>query len=45
MIAQYLEEAERYRSNHVQQDYTKFYYKLNDKVTDVRAAPPTWCKK
>ncbi len=45
VIAQYLEEAERYRSNHVEQQYTKYYYKVGGKLTDVRAAPPSWSKK
>ena len=45
IIAQYLEEAERYRSNHVGQEYNKYYYKINGKLSEVRAAPPTWSKK
>jgi hypothetical protein len=45
VIAQYLEEAERYRSNNVEQDLSKYYYKVGGKRTDVRAAPPTWSKK
>ena len=47
VIAQYLEEAERYRSNHVGQKHAggMYYYKVGGKLTDVRAAPPTWSKK
>jgi hypothetical protein len=45
VVAQYLEEAERYRSNHVQQEYSYYYYRVDGKLTEVRAAPPTWSKK
>ena len=45
VLLQYLEEAERYRSNHVDQEMGRYYYKVSGKLTDVRAAPPSWSKK
>lgn len=45
IVAQYLEEAERYRSDNVIQEYTKYYYKIDGKASEIRAAPPTWSRK
>ena len=45
VVCQYLEEAERYRSNHVAQKGGSYYYKVGGKETEVRAAPPSWSRK
>jgi len=45
VLAQYIEEAERYRGSHIQQVNARFYYVLKGKTTDRRADPPTWSKK
>jgi len=45
MIAQYLEEAERCRSKQVQRYNGEYFYILNGKLTDIKAAPPSWSKK
>ena len=45
VIAQYLEEAERYRSDNVTVAHGYYYYKINGEKSSVRSAPPTWSKK
>ncbi len=45
VIAQYLEEAERYRSDNVTVSGGYYYYKINGEQSSVRSAPPTWSKK
>lgn len=46
VLAQYIEEAERFRSAHVvPSGVNRYYYLINGEVSDVRAAPPTWSKK
>jgi hypothetical protein len=42
MLAQYMEQAERYRSDHVAQDgMGRWHYKTNGHVTDIPAKAPT----
>lgn len=45
VIAQYLEEAERYRSDNVMMSSGWYYYKLGGEKSSIRSAPPTWSKK
>lgn len=45
VIAQYLEEAERYRSDNVMMSNGWYYYKLRGEKSSIRSAPPTWSKK
>ena len=45
ILAQYLEAAERYRSDNVAQEYGKYYYIIDGETSTVRSAPPTWSKK
>lgn len=45
VIAQYLEEAERYRSDNVMMSNGWYYYKLGGEKSSIRSAPPTWSKK
>jgi hypothetical protein len=46
IVAQYLEEAERYRSRHVKwNNHGNYVYVLGNQVTDIKAAAPTWSKK
>ncbi|AUQ63189.1 hypothetical protein [Phaeobacter inhibens] len=45
VLAQYLEEAERYRSDNVTMSSGWYYYKLNGERSAIRSAPPTWSKK
>ncbi|MDO6757614.1 hypothetical protein Q4598_15340 [Phaeobacter inhibens] len=45
VLAQYLEEAERYRSDNVTMSSGWHYYKLNGERSAIRSAPPTWSKK
>lgn len=45
VIAQYLEEAERYRSDHVMVSNGSYFYRLNGEKSSIRSAPPTWSKK
>lgn len=45
VLAQYLEEAERYRSDNVTMSSGWYYYKLNGEKSSIRSAPPTWSKK
>ncbi|PKR50426.1 hypothetical protein [Thalassospira marina] len=46
IIAQYLEEAERYRARYVIKLYGHDYrYELNGVVTEKKASPPNWSKK
>lgn len=41
VLAQYMEEAERYRSDNVTLDYGTYYYVVNGKITDVKAGAPS----
>lgn len=45
VIAQYLEEAGRYRSDNVMMSNGWYYYKLGGEKSSIRSAPPTWSKK
>ncbi|WP_417358542.1 MULTISPECIES: hypothetical protein [Gammaproteobacteria] len=41
ILAQYMEEAERYRSDNVMQEYGSWYYVVNGKVSEIRSGPPS----
>jgi hypothetical protein len=41
VLAQYMEEAERYRSDNVKADRSSWYYVLNGKVSEIRSGPPS----
>lgn len=41
VLAQYMEEAERYRSNNVKYSEFKWCYIINDEVSDIESGPPT----
>ena len=45
ILAQYLEAAERYRSDNVVYAHGKYYYSIGGETSTVRSAPPTWSKK
>jgi hypothetical protein len=41
VVAQYMEEAERYRSDNVKMDGGRWKYVLNGRASDVMSGPPT----
>lgn len=41
VIAQYMEEAERFRSDNVMIARNGWYYVINGEASDIRSAPPT----
>lgn len=41
VLAQYMEEAERFRSDNVKSDFGNWYYVIDGKVSDIRSGPPT----
>ena len=45
VLAQYLEEAERFRSDNVTPYSGRYYYKIDGERSEVFAAPPTWSRK
>ena len=41
VLAQYMEEAERYRSDNVMQEYGRWYYVVKGEVGEIRSGPPS----
>lgn len=41
ILSQYMEQAERYRSDHVVYEEYKWVYKVNDRASNIPAAEPT----
>ena len=41
ILAQYMEEAERFRSDNVVDDGLDWLYKVNGKITEIKTAPPS----
>lgn len=41
ILAQYMEEAERYRSDNVMQEYGRWYYVVNGRVSEIQSGPPS----
>lgn len=41
ILAQYMEEAERYRSDNVMQEFGSWYYVVDGKVSEIRSGPPS----
>lgn len=41
VIAQYMEEAERFRSDNVINNYTSWYYVIGGQASEIRSGPPT----
>lgn len=41
ILAQYMEEAERYRSDNIKQQLGHWYYVLDDKPSQIRTGPPS----
>ncbi|WP_417447944.1 hypothetical protein [Idiomarina abyssalis] len=41
ILAQYMEEAERCRSDNVMQEYGYWYYVLDGKISEIRSGPPS----
>lgn len=41
VVAQYMEEAERYRSDNVIQDYPNWVYMINGKLSQIASGPPS----
>ena len=42
ILAQYMEQSERYRSDNVmERDYNEWVYRVNGKASSIQAAPPT----
>lgn len=41
VIAQYMEEAERFRSDNVVNDFNGWYYVIDGQASEVRSGPPT----
>jgi hypothetical protein len=41
VLAQYMEEAERYRSDNVKVDRSAWYYVLDGGVSEIRSGPPS----
>ncbi len=41
VIAQYMEEAERFRSDNVMNNYGSWYYVINGEASEIRSGPPT----
>lgn len=45
ILAQYMEEAERFRSDNVAHDFRGWWYVLNGKMSEIRAGQPTKIRK
>jgi hypothetical protein len=41
VIAQYMEEAERFRSDNVINNYSSWYYVIGGQASEIRSGPPT----
>lgn len=41
ILSQYLEEAERFRSDNVERDTGSWFYVIDKEVSDIRSAPPS----
>lgn len=41
ILAQYMEEAERYRSDNVMQEFGSWYYVVDGKISEIRSGPPS----
>ena len=41
VIAQYMEEAERFRSDNVMNNYSSWYYVIKGEASEIRSGPPT----
>ncbi|WP_417814326.1 hypothetical protein [Thalassospira alkalitolerans] len=41
VISQYMEEAERFRSDNVKQEHGAWYYLFQGELSDIRSGPPT----
>jgi len=41
ILAQYMEEAERYRSDHVVNTHGQWSYKINGTASGIRSGPPS----
>ena len=41
ILAQYMEEAERYRSDNVMKQYGSWYYVVGGEVSEIRSGPPS----
>lgn len=41
LLGQYIEEAERFRSDHIKQYGSGWYYVVDGEISDIRTGPPT----
>lgn len=40
VVGQYIEAAERFRSDNIKSSYSSWYYVLDGEISDIRTAPP-----
>ncbi len=41
VVSQYMEEAERFRSDNVKSDYGTWYYVIDGEISDIKSGPPS----